>query len=275
MTQPAETGHAYTSSFYDSYAHRSQTSAREVLSIVLKYLSPASIADVGCGVGTWLAAAQELGIEHLAGFDGQWVNPEELLSDEITFQSVDFESDFALGARADLCISMEVAEHISEAQADHFVEQLCQSSEVVLFSAAIPCQGGAHHVNEQLQSYWVKKFAARSYECFDVIRHQVWDNDAVEFWYRQNAFLFVHPDCERINRDQLREDHREGIIDIVHPGFFAWKLHDTQQPGFRSLLRHARNYARFCGRSLEGSASATMTRVGRFLHGAPARQPQP
>ena len=37
--------------------------------------------DVGCGVGTWLATALELGIERVKGFEGNWVDKSALVVD--------------------------------------------------------------------------------------------------------------------------------------------------------------------------------------------------
>jgi hypothetical protein len=55
---------------------------------------------------------------------------------------------------------LEVGEHISESAANHFIESLTTHAPVVLFSAAIPYQGGDHHVNEQFLPYWVERFSA-------------------------------------------------------------------------------------------------------------------
>jgi hypothetical protein len=251
----------YTSQFYDSFASMSHSSARRILSVVFDYLTPRSIADVGCGVGTWLSAASELGCSELTGFDGPWIDRKDLLSDSIELRPVDFEGNFELEGRFDLCLAMEVAEHISESRADLFVEQLCSLSEVVLFSAAIPCQGGAHHVNEQLQSYWIRKFRANSYECFDVIRSRVWHEDDVEFWYRQNSFMFVRTDSSAVDRERLRWDSSQGIYDIVHPGLFAWKLGGVQEPDLRSLARLVRAFVRAKYQRAVASAARTIERL--------------
>jgi hypothetical protein len=53
------------------------------------------------------------------------------------------------GERFDLAASLEVAEHLSSARADGFVEHLTRLSDRVLFSAEVPGQGGYGHRNEQ------------------------------------------------------------------------------------------------------------------------------
>ena len=91
----------------------------------------------------------------------------------------------------DLAISMEVAEHLPERCAEPFVESLTRLADVVLFSAAVPFQGGIGHVNEQWGSYWVALFRNRGYTAVDIIRKRIWNDDQIPYWYRQNTLLFV------------------------------------------------------------------------------------
>ncbi len=83
---------------------------------------------------------------------------------------------FAAARRFDLGICLEVAEHLPTAGADQLVENLVRLSDVILFSAAIPHQGGTHHVNEQWPSYWADLFAARHYFAWDGLRWLIWQD---------------------------------------------------------------------------------------------------
>ncbi len=60
----------------------------------------------------------------------------------------------------------------------------------MLFSAAIPCQGGFDHINEQPQDYWIEKFKKRGFTAYDPIRPSVWSNPEVPYYYAQNIILF-------------------------------------------------------------------------------------
>ena len=62
---------------------------------------------------------------------------------------------------------------------------------VVAFSAAVPCQVGTHHVNEQYAGYWARLFQDCGYEPFDVIRPRCWYDRDIEFYYRQNLVIYV------------------------------------------------------------------------------------
>lgn len=65
----------------------------------------------------------------------------------------DLTQPLSLGRKFDLCVSMEVAEHLPPSRADSFVADLVGLAPVVLFSAAVPEQGGTNHLNEQWPDY--------------------------------------------------------------------------------------------------------------------------
>jgi 2-polyprenyl-3-methyl-5-hydroxy-6-metoxy-1,4-benzoquinol methylase len=134
-------------------------SAERILDIVMSYYHPASVLDVGCGIGTWLKVAQSRGISDIRGIEGAWLDNSGLQVDPNLLGVQDLEQSFDLGRRFDLVICLEVAEHISAIAADHFIASLTRHAPAVLFSAAIPYQGGHHHVNEQFLPYWLERFA--------------------------------------------------------------------------------------------------------------------
>lgn len=151
-----------------------------------------SVVDVGCGIGAWLAAARdELGAEVL-GLDGAWTDVELLKIDRSCFQVADLARPLSLGRSFDLAISVEVGEHLPEEAAPVLVGSLARLAPVVVFSAAIPSQGGVSHVNEQWPDYWAALFAEHGFGCFDALRPLLWDRDDVDWWYKQNLLLFVH-----------------------------------------------------------------------------------
>ena len=94
--------------------------------------------------------------------------------EKISFKEVDFTKQFDLKEQFDLAISVEVAEHFDEQFSNQFIQNICKSAPVVIFGAAIPEQGGANHVNEQYQSFWIKKFEENGYICLDIFRKKFW-----------------------------------------------------------------------------------------------------
>ncbi len=147
--------------------------------------------DVGCGQGTWLSVFAEYGATDVNGIDGDYVDRDRLEIPADRFHGQDLSRPLAVERTFDLAVSLEVAEHLPEVACDGFVESLTRLAPVVLFSAAAPYQGGQNHVNEQWPEYWAERFARHGYLPVDCLRRRVWANPDVEWWYAQNALLFV------------------------------------------------------------------------------------
>lgn len=170
------------------------TSAQEMVPYILKlFPNTTSVVDVGCGTGTWAFTFKNNGVETVLGIDGPWVDQAQLLIDEKEFKIHNFESleVYSVSMRYNMAICLEMAEHLDEKYADILIESLTKLSDVVVFSAAIPHQGGVHHVNEQFQSYWKKKFEAKGYIALDLLRGSFADNEKVLIHYTQNILVYV------------------------------------------------------------------------------------
>ena len=212
----------YNNAFFEAQRSGSYDSAIEIMRYVCALVNPQSIIDVGCGAGGWLRASQIFAENvKIFGVDGASGNT-ELFIDPSQFQEVDFEEDFIIPKKVDLAISLEVAEHLSPSRATYFVDQLVKTSPVVLFSAAIPNQGGVNHLNEQWQSYWMELFEKRGFVAHDCIRPLVMRNESVKWWYAQNTFLYVSRSYIPILGDVPNRVHSsDPFVDIVHPSL--WK----------------------------------------------------
>jgi len=149
-----------------------------------------SVVDFGCGVGTWLAGLKQYGISDICGFDGNWVDKNLLIIPNECFFEVDFEEPIELKRKFELAISIEVAEHLSEKSANKFVETLVNASDIVLFSAAIPFQGGDNHINEQWPEYWHNLFKAYDYIAADCLRKKLWANKMVLDFHKQSILIY-------------------------------------------------------------------------------------
>lgn len=209
----------YSSTFYEDQKTGSSESAKVIVPLVLKLVKARSVIDVGCGIGTWLAVFKKEGVKETAGVDGPWVKPEQLLIPAADFRSVDLRKPLSLSKKFDLAVSLEVAEHLPRESADTFVESLVRASDIVLFSAAIPFQGGTDHLNEQWQHYWAQKFEKHGYEAVDCIRSRVWTDARVAFFYAQNMLLFVKKSKLKQNK-LLQREHaltKREQLSIVHP----------------------------------------------------------
>jgi SAM-dependent methyltransferase len=183
----------YDDRFFARITDWSIESARVVVPLVMRLVAPRSVVDVGCGQGAWLRCFQECGVSEVRGLDGDYVDRKKLLVDSRSFQMTDLARPFSIGGRYDLALCLEVAEHLPARAASRLVRVLTDSAPVVLFSAAVPGQGGTRHLNEQWPSYWKHLFDRRGFVRLDPIRRHVWQDERVGWWYRQNLFLFASP----------------------------------------------------------------------------------
>ncbi len=201
-------------------------SADLILSRLFSIYRPKSVLDVGCGIGSWLAAARALGIDDVFGIDGHWLDKRLAQVSEHVLRTLDLELKFDLGRRFDLVICLEVAEHLSPAAARGFVESLTAHSDVVLFSAAIPFQGGHHHVNEQFPDYWCAIFESLGYAVVDCLRAGIWNDDSVLWWLRQNIMVYAKAELT-VGNGPFAQYTGSGPLCVVHPGLYLTRANEA------------------------------------------------
>jgi len=211
----------YNKDFYNDLKSTSGTAAKHVVPFIIQTFNPTSVLDVGCGLGEWLHVFQKNGVSDIIGRDGDYVNTHALKIPAHLFRPGNLENSIHEDRTFDLVMSLEVAEHLSEASSETFIDNLTRHGDLIFFSAAVPGQIGTNHINEQWQSYWIEKFNRRGYKNFDIIRTQFWNNPHVAWWYRQNAFIFMNKNAENKYADRIKHlKHLEGIHKpIMHPEF--------------------------------------------------------
>jgi len=211
--------HSYSRNFYRQRQEGSLTSAQNIVPLVLEYLQPKSVIDVGCGLGTWLAVFQSYGIVDILGLDGNHIDTKMLEIPKKYFSCADFRKPLPLGRTFDLVLSLEVAEHLPEEKADLFINSLTNLGRIILFSAAIPYQGGTNHLNLQWPDYWAQLFLKRRYLAVDCFRKRIWNNKDIEYWYAQDLLLFVQADTLD-EHPKLKKEYEYASwcpLSIVHP----------------------------------------------------------
>lgn len=181
----------YDDAYFESHEAAVLRSARVVVPLVLQYIRPASVLDVGCGRGGWLHVFQENGVAVVRGVDGAFVNLSRLLIDRACFTVLDLSRPFHLEGRYELATCLEVAEHLPYEVGPSLVENLTRAAPLVLFSAAVPGQGGTGHINEQWPAYWREEFARHGFHRLDPFRRHLLPDQRVTWWYRQNLLLFA------------------------------------------------------------------------------------
>lgn len=115
--------------------------------------NPKLVYDIGCGPGTYVNSMRDRNI-NAYGFD---------IDVRVSGKSNLYNFDFTKNHQeipCELAVCLEVAEHIDESLADMFVDNVVKSiasGGLLVWTAAIPGQGGIGHINCQPKEYWEKK----------------------------------------------------------------------------------------------------------------------
>lgn len=229
----------YPRAFYDHERDESARSARVMVPLVLQYVNPESVVDVGCGAGAFLAEFKRAGVTRVLGMEGPWLDRARLLVDSSEVVNLDLRLPSLIGRSFDLVVSLEVGEHLPARYAEGYVGFLCSLGPLILFSAAVPFQGGQDHANERWPNYWARLFSHFGYTFVDCLRPNptLWNSSEVAACYAQNTIFYV-------NRTRLhdypallkRHDPQEEMpVALVHPRIYS--AHQAILSGMRSLPR--------------------------------------
>jgi len=200
---------------YDLNTHN-KTDPSIIVPLLIDLFSPTSVIDIGCGLGNFLFEFKKNSICDVLGVDGdmfsdikraEFLAPNEFLRGDLT-------KSLNINRKFELALCLEVAEHLPLSAADQLVKELISISDIVVFSAAVPLQGGQFHVNEQWQSYWAEKFEKYNYCPVDCIRPVIWNNMKVSYWYKQNLVVYISKNSKKYNE---RVNLSMSYFNIVHP----------------------------------------------------------
>lgn len=199
-------GTAYDTKFYDAIRDGCRNSANATVPAILNRIGPVTtVVDVGCGEGWWGAAF---------GCDAQGFDGGDTPNPVIPVTTCDLTQRIPTDDHFDTAVCLEVAEHLPAVSGAHLVAELVRLAPVVVFSAAMPRQGGTGHVNCQPPAYWADLFADHGYSCDGSIRFDIWDIPDVEPWYKSNLLI-----CSKVTRD---EPHRRPLH-LIHPDLWLSK----------------------------------------------------
>ena len=209
---------------HDESVHNLQA-PKQIVPLLMKLFHPNSVIDVGCGLGTFLHVFKEYGVKKIHGIDGAWTN-RDLLSKYIpldVFEEVNLEKKYRNNEKFDLAVCLEVAEHLKQECASIIVDTLTSLSDIIVFSAAVPFQGGVNHINEQWPSYWEELFNKHNYQMFDIIRPMIWDNSNIFYWYKQNMFVFAKKDLAISLNSNSANNITASPKQMIHPELYERK----------------------------------------------------
>jgi hypothetical protein len=206
----------YSKSFYLDNQNSTKKSAEIIIDFILKLYKPCSVVDIGCSSGVFLNGFMQKGINDVVGVDGPWIEDEMLLIPKENFIRHDLSKPLNLNRKFDLAICLEVLEHLSLEVSMLVLEELSGLSDIILFSAAIPMQGGTHHINERWPAFWAKNFKKFGYRFVDV-RPFLWNNEDLLPEYKQNMLLYIKSDLYETIVEKFEAYKIEEPFPLVHP----------------------------------------------------------
>jgi hypothetical protein len=107
-------------------------------------------------------------------------------------------------------------------------------------------------VNEQWPDYWAAKFQARGYSAVDILRPMLWNDAKIDFWYRQNTFIFSN--SEGLARNGSLRVWAERVnpwssLNLVHPDQYVRKQAEADEM-IRTFARFKKQLEDFNSRKI-------------------------
>jgi SAM-dependent methyltransferase len=161
--------------------------------IAEKYM-PASVLDIGCGIGAYLLLFRQHGAARILGVDGIPANATALPDD--AYQVRDLALPLEFDGSFDIVVCVEVAEHLDARHADVLLDSITRhAGQVIVFSAAEPGQPGHGHINCAPIAQWLGMLAVRGWypELVDSLGMR---SLATMSWFRRNLVVLRRGDPE-------------------------------------------------------------------------------
>lgn len=182
----------YNDRFYQWIDNNAGPSAKDVVEILIKYFNPSSVIDAGCGTGIYLQEFRKRGIK-IKGIEWSKSAFAKAVIDKNDILPHDLRVPLTLNEKFDLGISFEVGQYFKKKYSRVFIRNLTSLSNRIIFSSAIPGQGGKYHINEQPHRYWIDLFEKEGYlyreKETENLRNEMRKRNVI--WYiPQNTMIF-------------------------------------------------------------------------------------
>jgi len=172
---------------YEQIALEEKVFADRLAVFIRDIIRPNTVLDIGCGPGHFVDSMNDIGV-HSFGIDID----ERVVGKNNLFREDILDTRFV----ADTCICLEVFEHIDSDYNDDLVDKVSTMFlDTLIFTAAIPGQGGVGHINCQPKQYWLDKFLATG----KMRRNTLMEDTLIHYckqgrymgWFVQNLLVFT------------------------------------------------------------------------------------
>jgi hypothetical protein len=184
----------YTTAFHKAIENDEIPQAGRLGIYIKRYINPNCFYDFGCSTGIYLKEVQlnqpdirAVGFEFSEDAVRNAVCPDVVQKDLTIPLGIEYTPN-TLG----LCL--EVLEHIDDSQWKPVLENITNLCDRVIFSAAVPGQGGTGHINCRPKIDWIKRFHELGWVVdLDATRHLL---DYMQKgyhmgWFTNNAMILI------------------------------------------------------------------------------------
>jgi SAM-dependent methyltransferase len=151
----------YDDAFYDEMGRESTALQERLADALVELWAPRTVVDVGCGSGLLLARLARAGVG-VQGVEGSRAALRRV-DPSVPVVRANLERRVPAVGAFDLCVCLEVAEHLRPRSGPRLVAGLAALSDTVVFTAAQPGQPGTSHLNTRPKQYWRSLFAAAGF----------------------------------------------------------------------------------------------------------------
>ena len=184
----------YGTAFHAAIEREELIPAQRLADYIHTYIKPAAFRDFGCSSGLYLRELKaRIPTIPSSGFEFSKEAVERALSTDV--YEVDLTSPLSLDTIPNtLGICLEVLEHIPDEYHAAVLTNLTQHCTTLIFSAALPGQGGTGHINCRPRIDWIRRFHALGWVVdIDATQHLInfMKKGVYIGWFVANAIVLV------------------------------------------------------------------------------------
>ena len=184
----------YSTEFHKAIESDELPQAIRVAEYIQKFINPSVFYDFGCSTGLYLREIKKiLPVIESKGFEFSKDAVAAALCPDVI--ETDLTHPLALEKKSNtLGICLEVLEHIDDSHWKEVLTNLTKSCDTLIFSAALPGQGGTGHINCRKRIDWVRRFHELGWVVdIDATQHLLtFIKKSVHMgWFAANAMVLV------------------------------------------------------------------------------------